>query len=177
MFMLARIQSAIASIAWFAAVLLAAPAQAQDCSRIDQCLQGQGAAGYTLTPLTEDYLYRTFPGRTFCSVIFRQYPVGVDPPKGLEYSNVGLIARDQIRFFTTTSDLRDFFAQLGATPDPEAELDGGRTWLRLAEELDQDLYFTFSDPDGRYADRASPRPNSSSAKGREVAWPITNQSS
>src|SRR5215472_10447322 len=133
--MLANKNGVIAAVI-FAGLTLTTVARADDCDRIDQFLQSEDAHGYVITPITNDYVGRTFPGRTFCAVIFQQWPVAVYPPEGLEESNVGVLVRDQIRFVTSVDDLRGFFSeQLGLVPDPDAEQDAGRTWLRLSEEL------------------------------------------
>src|SRR5262249_15255218 len=39
---------------------------------------------------------------------------------------------------------------LGAAPDADSAKDAGRTWLRFASEIEQDLFFTFSDPAVEY---------------------------
>jgi len=127
-------------------LFLATLARADDCDRINELLDAKDVYGYVITPITDEYVTRTFPGRTFCAVIFRQWPVPFYPPEDLADSNVGVIARDHISFITGTEDLRSFFAQLGPLTDPDVAQDAGRTWLRLSEELEQDLFFTFSEP-------------------------------
>jgi hypothetical protein len=149
--MFTKTSSSIAAGAVLLGLFFATPASADDCDRIDKFLDAKDVYGYLIYPITDEYVARTFPGRTFCAVIFRQWPVAFYPPEDLAYSNVGIVARDQISFITSTSDLRNFFAQLGPITDPDAEQDAGRTWLRLSEELEQDLFFTFSAPSVQYS--------------------------
>jgi len=47
---------------------------------VDQYLQKQGATGYTITPITEDFVANMFPDIAFFGVYFRQYPVPIYPP-------------------------------------------------------------------------------------------------
>ncbi len=146
-----KTMSGIASAVVILGLFLATSARADDCDRINELLDAKDVYGYVITPITDEYVTRTFPGRTFCAVIFRQWPVPFYPPDDLAYSNVGVIARDQISFITSTEDLRSFFGQLGPVTDPDAAQDAGRTWLRLSEELEQDLFFTFSEPAVNYS--------------------------
>src|SRR5262249_12746829 len=126
-------------------------ARADDCDAVEQFLETQEAYGYVIDPITDDYVGRTFPGLTFCGVIFRQWPVAVYPPEGLNYSNVAVVRGGQVSFITSETDLRQFFADnLGAAPDADSAKDAGRTWLRFASEIEQDLFFTFSDPAVEY---------------------------
>jgi len=133
------------------AVTRASPAWADDCDAVDKFLEAQEAYGYVIEPITDDYVGRTFPGPSFCGLIFRQWPIGVNPPEGLNYSNVAVVQSGQVSFITSESDLRQFFVDhLGAAPDADSAKDAGRTWLRFSSELEQDLFFTFSDPAVEY---------------------------
>lgn len=137
--------SLVLSVNW------ASPAWADDCDAVEQFLETQEAYGYVIDPITDDYVGRTFPGLSFCGVIFRQWPVAVYPPEGFNYSNVAVVQGGQVSLITNESDLRQFFADhLGAAPDADSAKDAGRTWLRFSSELEQDLFFTFSDPAVEY---------------------------
>ncbi len=103
--------------------------------------------------IAQNYVARTFPGFSFFGVQFRQYPVSIYPPEGtdLEESNLFMVQDGVVTFLVDSGGLGTFFAnQLGPVPDPEAAKDAGRSWLCLSEELEQDLFFTFSVPDVQY---------------------------
>ena len=117
-----------------------------------QYLSGLGAHGYTMTAIQDSYVTATFPGIAFFAVIFPQYPVGVEPPEGLNPSDVLAVEGDQVVALTGPDDLKALFmTTLTAVEYPDAAdnaaEDAGRTWLRLTEVFSQDGYFTFSDPD------------------------------
>jgi hypothetical protein len=113
-----------------------------------QYLSGLGAHSYTLTAIQDSYVTATFPGIAFFAVIFPQYPVGVEPPEGLNPSDVLAVEGDQVVALTGPDDLKALFmTTLTAVEGLDAEADAGRTWLRLTEVFSQDGYFTFSDPD------------------------------
>jgi hypothetical protein len=113
-----------------------------------QYLSGLGAHGYTMTAIQESYVTATFPGIAFFAVIFPQYPVSVEPPDGLNPSDVLAVLGDQVLALTGPDDLKNLFmTTLTAVEDPDTAVDAGETWLRLTEVFSQDGYFTFSDPD------------------------------
>jgi hypothetical protein len=133
------------------ALAWASPARADDCDLVNQRVQDLGAEpGYFVVyPVNDDYLARSFPNTSFCAVIFRQWPVGIYPPEGsgLEESNVGVVQGGVISFITSTDDEGSFFlGQLGPAPLEDDAKDAGRSWLRLSEELKQDLFYGFSAP-------------------------------
>src|SRR5712664_2534888 len=136
-----------------ALLLGSASARGDDQQLVDQYLQDLGARGYVINPVGDDYVARTFAGFSFFGVQFREYPVPIYPPEGtdLEESNLFIVQNGVVTFLVDTDALATFFAnQLGPVPDPEAALDAGRSWLRLSEELKQDLFFIFSAPDVQY---------------------------
>jgi hypothetical protein len=121
---------------------------------------------YEIYPIEADYIGRTFAGISFFAVQFRQYPYFVYPPDPLErQSNVFTVQNGNVSFIDDTDGLRTFFSdQLGPVLDPDPAKDAGSAWLRLSEELKQDLFFTFSDPVVEYM----PTPAGAIVSGRVV---------
>lgn len=147
----------------------ASPARADDCDLVAQRVQDLGAEReyFVVYPVNDDYLARSFPNASFCAAIFRQWPVGMYPPEGsgLEESNIGVVQDGNVSFVTSTDEQRAFFlAQLGPVPIEDAAKDAGRSWLRLSEELKQDLFYGFTDPAVDY----SPTPVGATVNGRVV---------
>lgn len=113
----------------------------------EQYLDGRGATDYTLTAVTDDYVAATFPGLSFFEVVFEQYPHAVQPPAGLNTSDVLVVHADQVFPLTGPDVMHDFFlGWVGPVPDTNAALAVGGTWMRLTEVYSQDGFFTFSEP-------------------------------
>ncbi len=127
---------------------LSAVARAGDAEQlVIQYLQDQGAQGYTIIPVADDYVVDTFPDVAFFGVFFRQYPVAIRPPDGLASSNVFYVQDGKVHPLTNPSDLKDFFFnELGPLQTDKAIRDAGRSWLRLSEDFSQDLFFRFQKP-------------------------------
>jgi hypothetical protein len=116
-------------------------------AQVKEYLDDVGAYGFTITPITADYIDDTFPGTVFFAVIFRQYPIGFPPPKGLSASNVFLVQNGMVFPLVLPADLRDFFlGNLARVPGLTGAKDAGLAWLRLTEVFSQDGFFTFSAP-------------------------------
>ncbi|HET8549883.1 MAG TPA: hypothetical protein VFL57_17860 [Bryobacteraceae bacterium] len=125
-------------------------ARADDQQLVDEYLKSRGISGAVLRPITDDYVGRSFSGFSFFGVIFRQHPVAVLCPQNqdLKCSNVFFVKDGRVDFVSTIPDLKFFFmAELNPAPSEEAAADAARTWLRLSEELKQDLFYTFSAPE------------------------------
>lgn len=126
---------------------LTSAARADDQQIVEDYLRQRGAQGYTINPITDDYVARTVPGVSFFSVIFRQYPVAIAPPNGLSSSNVVAVFQGQVYLFTGPDQLRTgFLGALSAVGSVEQALDEVRTWLRLSQEFSQDGFFVFGAP-------------------------------
>jgi hypothetical protein len=120
---------------------------------VDQDLRQRGGHDYTITPITDDYVINTFPGIDFFGVLFRQYPSAVKPPAGLAASNVAFVQDRQVFYLTSVTDQEDFFfSELAPVPGEDEAKDAGRAWLRLAEDLVQDGFYTFSKPAVDFSD-------------------------
>jgi hypothetical protein len=134
-----------------AGLLAAAPARAADPrTLVDEYLKALGAQGYTIDSVTDAYVARTFPGTDFFSVWFQQWPLGVEPPAGLNPANIFYVQGGQAVPLIDPDELQDFFAnQLSPITGTDDGADAGRTWLRLSREYSQDGFFTFSDPQAK----------------------------
>ena len=132
-------------------------ALADDQQLVADYLASRGVSGAVIRPVTDDYVGRTFPNFTFFSVIFRQYPVAVQCPQvpGLKCANLFFVQDGaSVDFVATIPDLKFFFsAELGVAPSADTASDVAGTWLRFSEELKQDLFYTFSDPNISYLPR------------------------
>jgi hypothetical protein len=141
-----------------AALLLGSPTvvRADDQQLVEDYLKSRGANGAVVRPITDDYVRRTFPDFSFFGVVFRQYPVAVlcPPTQDLKCSNVFRVKNGQIDFASTIEDLKFFFAtELRQAPSQGPATDAASTWLRFSEELKQDLFYTFSEPQISYTPR------------------------
>ena len=159
---------AVHSIGFFIVVCYlssATIARADDQQLVEDYLKSRGVdGGAVVRPITDDYVGRTFPNISFFGVIFRQYPVAVLCPQtqDLKCSNVFFVENGQVDFVATIPDLTFFFtAELGPIPTQYAAMDAASSWLRLSEELKQDLFYTFSAPDVSY----EPRPDATLVRG------------
>jgi hypothetical protein len=112
-----------------------------------QYLKDMGATNYTLTGITDSYVTDTFPGMSFFAVVFEQYPLQVQPPEGLNPSDVVIVFGETVFPLTDPDGLKNFFLNhVEPVADDNAALDAGRAWMRLTEVFSQDGYFTFSEP-------------------------------
>jgi len=119
---------------------------------VQEFLEGIGATGFTITAVTADYIGDSFPGTDFFEVRFRQYPVAVEPPKGLSYSNLFVVQNGQVFPLVSPDDLEEFFLDdLPAVQDDDGAADAGLAWLRLSEAFSQDGFYTFADPQVKVA--------------------------
>jgi hypothetical protein len=132
-------------------LLGAASARAGDESLVRQYLQEQFGASpgsYGIDPVMDKYVARTFPGKSFFGVWFRQWPVAYLVPKGLAPANVFIVEDGNVSYLTSPQELEDFFFdELTPVADEDEAKDAGRTWLRLSQEFSQDGFFAFTDPE------------------------------
>jgi hypothetical protein len=84
------------------------------------------------------------PGFAFFAVRYRQYPIAIQPPKGLSSSNVFAVGADsKPKAITTVKELEKFFKDnVRGESDAKAK-DAVRAWLRLSQELHQDGFYKF----------------------------------
>jgi hypothetical protein len=117
-------------------------------SVVQDYLDNLGARGYTITPITNNYVLDTFPNIAFFQVMFRQYPVAVLPPKGLSSSNLFAVAANgDLEVLTSFNDFPGFFLDNAAPVEDQEEADDtGAAFVRLAEAFFQDGYYVFRKP-------------------------------
>ena len=119
---------------------------------VQEFLEDIGATGFTITAITADFIDDSFPDTGFFEVRFRQYPVAVEPPKGLSYSNLFVVQNGQVFPLVSPDDLEEFFLDdLPAVQDDDGAADAGLAWLRLSEAFSQDGFYTFADPQVKVA--------------------------
>jgi hypothetical protein len=112
-----------------------------------QYLDALGATYYTLTPIEDSYVTATFPSIRFFGLVFRQYPVAVEPPEGLNPSDLVVVLGDKVIVLTSPDELQTFFlTTLAPLNDTDAAAEAGQAWLRLTAAFTQDGFYTFSDP-------------------------------
>jgi hypothetical protein len=105
-------------------------------------LKGAGAAvGY----VKDDAVVSALPRYYLFSVLFRQFPVGRVPPKGLRPSNLFAVDADgKITTLTDAQELEKFFqVHLAAAKEETAMKTALRAWLRLSQQFHQDGFYTF----------------------------------
>jgi hypothetical protein len=105
-----------------------------------------GGPGPRVQPITDQAVLRAFPGHTFFSVLFRQYPVAVAPPKPLRSSNVFVVPKEgKVDVVTDPAALQKLVqTTLPPVRDDAAAQAAVEAWLRLSSELHQDGFFTFA---------------------------------
>jgi hypothetical protein len=106
-----------------------------------------------LTSLDHPALGRTFPGRLFFSVIFRQHPVARLAPEPLKSQNVFVVDKEgSVEHFTNSKDLEKFCGSLLAAVDnDEKAKDAVRAWLAVSQQFVQDGFYQFTIPDKEIA--------------------------
>jgi hypothetical protein len=120
---------------------------------IEQELADLGMEGYyTMGPVHARYAAATLPGFSFCGVYFEQWPVRVEPPKGMAQSVVFYMGADkELLYLNGPADLLDLFEAswdpfVGPTGHGNALKQAAKTWLRLSVEFSQDGFYDFSKP-------------------------------
>ena len=119
--------------------------------------KGQKAADGYLTGLktdtkavaiTDDAVGKALPGHLFYAVVFRQYPVGVEPPAPLKSGNVLAVKDGKVTPLSDVPTLEKFFKENAAAVKDDAAAKAAATaWVRLSQEIHQDGFFKFSIPE------------------------------
>lgn len=102
--------------------------------------------GYgTVTHVKDERLEKLFPRHAFFFVLYRQFPVGRIPPKGLKSANVLAVGTDaKVQVLEAGTKLLKFFdAHLKAAKTEAQMKDIARAYLRLAQDFRQDGFFSF----------------------------------
>lgn len=112
---------------------------------IKEYLDKVKATGGTAKKIDDKAVAKVLPSHHFYHLLFRQYPVGRVPPKGLKASNVLALGPDgKAQALTTVAEMERFFKAnaKGLTTDAK-RTEAARAFLRLGQELFQDGYYTF----------------------------------
>lgn len=129
---------------------------AEYLARIDAATEG-------VERVRDEAVARAFPRYTFFTKVYRQWPLIAPRPVGMKLWNIFAVGPDgKVHHISDAKGLEALFKD-GAAPareDDQAK-DDVRAWLRLAQELQQDGFYTFkleddstkanSDKDGRTA--------------------------
>ncbi len=102
-----------------------------------------GAKAGKLLAVTDDAVTRPLATSSFYAVRFRGYPM--KPPAPYKTSNLFAVAADgTVKPLADEKALKEFFRTALSPVGDDAEAKAAlKAWLRLAEELHQDGYFTF----------------------------------
>jgi hypothetical protein len=113
---------------------------------VKEQLDKANAQGAAEAPIKDEALERVFPKTAFFTVLFRQYPVGRQPPEGFNVSNVYAAGADgKPQLLKDAKGLEAFLkANLPAVKSDDAAKDAARAAVRLAQELHQDGFYTFA---------------------------------
>jgi hypothetical protein len=151
-------------IALFAAALLAASAMTMAASEgpppeakptpesiakaekaVTEHLEKLKGAGAAVRYIQDDAVEKAFPRYYLFAVLFRQFPVGRVPPKGLKASNLFAVDGDaKVTTLTDAKGLEKFFQSNLAAVKEEAQMKTAiRAWLRLTQQHHQDGFYTF----------------------------------
>jgi hypothetical protein len=105
-------------------------------------LKGTGAA---VQYIKDDAVEKVLPRYYLFAVLFRQFPVGRVPPKGLTASNLFAVDADgKVTTLTDAKKLEKFFQSNLAAVKEEAQMKTTiRAWLRLTQQYHQDGFYTF----------------------------------
>jgi hypothetical protein len=90
-------------------------------------------------------LRRALPGHVFFGVLYKQFPAGRMPPRGLKPSNVFAYGPEgKVHVFTEPRKVIQFLKdRLVAGTDDDRVKDAARSWLRLTQEFKQDGFYEF----------------------------------
>jgi hypothetical protein len=114
---------------------------------VEELIKLKGQNGNTIEPITEDALFRAFPGYLFFSVVYRQYPVGIAVPEPLKPANLFIVPREKDAKPQLVNDpkkLETFFRdKLGRAGDDNKAKDAVRAWLYVSPVLMQDGFYKF----------------------------------
>lgn len=107
-------------------------------------LKKAGVANAQILPLEAGVLGKALPGQKFFAVRFRQFPVAVAPPEGMNSANVFAVGKDgKPRLIRDDTELEKFMRATLAGVDKGKVQDALASWLTLAPELHQDGFYAF----------------------------------
>jgi hypothetical protein len=123
------------------------PAQTRAVKQVEGLLKTLKAPGAHVEAITDKALNSAFPAYTFVVVRFRMWPVAVQPPKELKSQNLFAISKpDSMHQLSSPRDLERFFHEQLKGKDEARARTALLAYLRLAQELVQDGFYTFQPP-------------------------------
>jgi hypothetical protein len=131
---------------------LLAPAAPQNTARqaLDRKLaEYRGAAnGGEIVEVTHPSLTTLLPRHSVFVLRFRMFPVARQPQPPLSANNIFVVKPDQsVELITSAESLQKFFAAAIPNIDTAALAENAcKAWLRLTQELRQDGFFRFNEP-------------------------------
>jgi hypothetical protein len=98
-----------------------------------------------LALITDEKLEKSVPAYLVYSITFRQFPIARALPAGFKAANVIVVNKDnKPKVINTQKDLQKFFQTNLAAASTDAKLkDAARAYVRVAQELHQDGFFSF----------------------------------
>jgi len=103
------------------------------------------ASNGKLARIVDDPLDKALPSFAVFSLTFRQYPVARALPDGFQAANLIVVSKDnKPKVISSQKDLQKFFqSNLPASTSDDKLKDYARAYVRAAQELHQDGFFTF----------------------------------
>ncbi len=95
--------------------------------------------------IADSAVVKSCPDQVFIAVFYRQYPIARVMPEPLRFSMVFAFNGKQAKLLANAKDLEAYFKGHLARADTEAKKkDAARAWLRLSENLHQDMFYRFA---------------------------------
>jgi hypothetical protein len=112
---------------------------------VKEHLDKRKGGGVSVQYIKDDAVEKVFPRYHLFAVLFRQFPVGRVPPKGLKASNLFAVDADgKVTTLTDAKELEKFFqSNLSAVKEEAQKKNAIRAWLRLTQQYRQDGFYTF----------------------------------
>lgn len=143
--MLHRTIPSLAVVLLLSSSLLAADDKAQKAA--DDYLAGL-KTDTKATAITDAAVGKALPGWTCFAVVFRQFPVAIEPPAPLKSGNVLAVKDGKVTVVSDAAALEKFVTDnLAAVKDEATAKAAATAWVRLSQELHTDGIFQFSIPE------------------------------
>jgi hypothetical protein len=115
--------------------------------RVQEDLDRLKAGKPKVEAVTDDAVAHALPNHLVYAVYFRRFPVADTPPEPMALSSLYAVPRGnqgEVKLLTNYETLDTFFRdQLAPVLSDDQAKTAVRAWLRLAEALEQDGYYTF----------------------------------
>jgi hypothetical protein len=110
----------------------------------DRLEELKGAAA-KVDAVTDDAVAGALPGHLCFTALFRQFPIGRQPPDPLKVQNIFVVnPKGELKIISDEKGLVDYFkANLAPAKAEKAAKEAGLAWLRLVQEFSQDGFYKF----------------------------------